>query len=103
MKKSFKLVCICLLVPCIIYGWREFYKNIVSEWLFVKPHTIKSAYSKNQKEFLQVYCEDEFNFQKAGTLTGSFMFSSKTDFDALRLQILIPKLYMRTPEGKQNR
>ena len=70
-----------------------------------KPYTIDSPYGGltkeeaekfgdpyNAKKFLQVYCEDDFNFKEAGILEGSFKLSRKTSFDWLEFWVWYPKL-----------
>ena len=47
-------------------------------------------------EFLQVYCEQGFNFYKAGIVTGTFKLPKNVDYKKLRVQILIPKLFRDT-------
>ncbi len=73
-------------------------KRFGGGWPYPKKHSIESVYSANQRVFLQVYCEDEFDFQKAGSLSGDFTLSTWTDFDALRLEIVVPKLFAVDPD-----
>lgn len=86
------------IVIVTLYACFAFSKQLGGGYPFPKKYTIMSAYSKDQYPYLQVYCEDEFNFRQDGAITGSLMLSHQTDFEALRFEVVIPKLSWLSPE-----
>lgn len=101
------LIRLKIIIPLVLWtiifgfclcGCFGYCKQLGGGYPFPKKYTIVSSYSKNQYPYLQVYCENEFNFQNAGTVTGSFTLSYQTDFDALCIEVVIPKLSWLSPE-----
>ena len=82
-----------LFVSIVLWGCMCNSKNRLEKCYVKKEHTIKSEYSENQRIYSQVYCEDEFDFKKAGSITGSFILPLSTDFDALCFEVLIPNFF----------
>lgn len=101
-KKYFVILFSMFIIILVVSACVSSDKSRNKDWLFAKKHAIKSEYSRNQHEYLQVYCEDEFNFKNEGILKGSFILPHNTDYNLLRFQILIPTIFMRTPNGERN-
>ncbi len=101
-KKYFVILFSVFIIILVVSACVFSHKTIDKGWSFAKKYAIKSEYSRNQHEYLQVYCEDEFNFENEGVLKGSFTLPHNTDYNLLRFQILIPTIFMRTPNGQRN-
>jgi len=91
--KRFMITCLSVLAVISIFGC-NLSARMGGGWPFRKTHSINSQY---YGEFLQVYCEHDFDFQKAGCIKGTFALSKYVDYKTLRIQILIPALFRDTP------